>query len=229
MSRIQKRGAIAVAVLAVVVGAIVAVVSSKGTSHHPARSALARAEGRRVERPSELAVAARYLGLSTSQLNEQLRSGRTLAQIAGATNGRSASGLIDALLSSRAARLRAGAAGSRRSAANQARRLANVRRRITAQVDRTVGYGQLSASARYLGVTVAKLRLELQGGQSLAQIADATTGRSAAGLIDARVKMRETTLVATLATHEITSDAEHALLSRLRKQVTAEVQRKPSS
>ena len=39
-----------------------------------------------------------YLGISTQKLFTQLRSGKTLAQIADATSGKSAAGLIDALV-----------------------------------------------------------------------------------------------------------------------------------
>ena len=44
-----------------------------------------------------LATAAGYLGLTPQQLITQLQTGKTLAQIADATSGKSASGLIDAL------------------------------------------------------------------------------------------------------------------------------------
>lgn len=46
----------------------------------------------------ELSAAASYLGIGTSTLFQDLRNGKTLAQIADATSGKSASGLIDALV-----------------------------------------------------------------------------------------------------------------------------------
>jgi hypothetical protein len=49
-------------------------------------------------RRDNLSVAASYLGISTDSLFEQLRSGKSLAQIANATSGKSAAGLIDALM-----------------------------------------------------------------------------------------------------------------------------------
>jgi hypothetical protein len=45
-----------------------------------------------------LAVVATYLGISADALHTQLESGKTLAQIANATSGKSASGLVDALV-----------------------------------------------------------------------------------------------------------------------------------
>src|SRR5689334_2377040 len=46
----------------------------------------------------DLSVAATYLGLTESQLQAKLRSGKTLAEVANATDGKSADGLVDALL-----------------------------------------------------------------------------------------------------------------------------------
>ena len=46
----------------------------------------------------DLAAAATYLGLSQSDLQTALQSGKTLAQVANATSGKSAAGLIDALV-----------------------------------------------------------------------------------------------------------------------------------
>jgi hypothetical protein len=59
------------------------------------------------------AVAAGYLGLPETRLRGELRRGRTLAQIADATTGHSAAGLLDALLHTRAERLRARIAAHR--------------------------------------------------------------------------------------------------------------------
>jgi hypothetical protein len=43
--------------------------------------------------------------------------------------------------------------------------------------------GMLSTAASYLGSSPAQLKLELQSGESLAEIANATAGKSEAGLI----------------------------------------------
>src|SRR4051794_7643648 len=47
---------------------------------------------------------------------------------------------------------------------------------------------ELAAAASYLGLTQAELLTQLQSGKTLAQVADGTSGKSKAGLIDALVK-----------------------------------------
>ena len=54
-------------------------------------------------------VAATYLGISLDSLRTQLQAGKTLAQIANATSGKSASGLIDALVADATTRFGANA------------------------------------------------------------------------------------------------------------------------
>jgi hypothetical protein len=51
-----------------------------------------------IGRRDNLSVAASYLGISEDSLFEQLRSGKSLAEIANATSGKSAAGLVDALV-----------------------------------------------------------------------------------------------------------------------------------
>ena len=221
---------IALAVAAVAAGVIVAVASSGG-GHAGTSSARARARSRAARAPSraaEVQVAAGYLGLSTTQLRDQLRSGRSLAQIAAATGGRSATGLVDALVSARAAQLGAEVNAKKLSPATERTRLARLRRRLTAELERTPGYSGLPETARYLGVSTAQVRADLHAGRSLAQIAAATPGKSAAGLIDARVGAREATLEAALASGKISGNVERELAAALRKRIAGEVARKPT-
>lgn len=49
-------------------------------------------------RHDKLSAAASYLGIPEQSLFDQLRAGKTLAEIANATSGKSADGLIDALV-----------------------------------------------------------------------------------------------------------------------------------
>jgi hypothetical protein len=51
--------------------------------------------------PTNLIVASHYLGIPTAQIRSHLRSGKTLAEIAKATPGRSVNGLVDALIATR--------------------------------------------------------------------------------------------------------------------------------
>src|SRR2546422_636538 len=74
-------------------GAAVAAVTATGQSshsHHQPRRHL-------VVGARDLAAAASYLGVSTATLAAELRSGRTLVQIANATSAHSSAGLIAAL------------------------------------------------------------------------------------------------------------------------------------
>jgi hypothetical protein len=233
----HKRSAmLAVAVVAIVAGAIVAGVTAGGNGHGTpsARTLASRrsARGRKVRSagaPSETGAEAGYLGVTQTQLRGELQTGRTLAQIAKATPGKSAAGLVDALVSARAKQLSAAVGAGRLPAAQEKRRLARLRKRIEDRIDRPPGYVGLPATARYLGISTARLRAELDSGHSLAEIAGARAGKSATGLIDARVSAREAALKAALASGRITHATEKALLSSVRRQVTSEVERTPGS
>jgi hypothetical protein len=233
MSRISKRNLmIAVATAAVIAGVIVAFASSSGGGHTRASSALARARAHAARAPNgtaEDAIAAGYLGLTKMQLRSELRSGRSLAQIAESTSNKSVAGLVDALVSARAAQLHAEVKAKRLSPAAERTRLAHLRRRLTTELERTPGYSGLPATARYLGVSTARVRADLHAGHSLAQIAAATPGKSSAGLIDARVTAREATLKAALASGKISEKVERELASDLRRRISAEVERKPTA
>jgi hypothetical protein len=128
-----------------------------------------------------LEAAAAYLGTTVDALRTQLQSGKTLAQIADATAGKSASGLIAALVADAKATLGGNAP-------------ADLTQHITDLVNGVHDlhgpggpHGGLDAAATYLGTTADALRTQLQSGKTLAEIANATTGKSAQGLIDALV------------------------------------------
>lgn len=104
----------AVVVLAALVGAGAAFATSKltGNSHHaPMRFAMpgggpmqgGGGGGPRFGGPqgggnNDLATAASYLGISQDTLRSDLQSGKTLAQVAKTTSGKSVSGLIAAIV-----------------------------------------------------------------------------------------------------------------------------------
>ena len=100
-----------------------------------------------------LARVAAYLGVSRARLHSELQSGQTLAEIADATSGRSATGVIDVLLGTRARQLRVGA----RTGANvaspelQRARLARLRVRVSAQVYGTSPRARRRRAARQAG------------------------------------------------------------------------------
>jgi len=165
-----------------------------------------------------LAAAASYLGVSTSQLRDELRSGKSLAQVADSTSGKSSKGLVDAVVASERSRLTSA--------------LANLPRRVERQVQRVGGARAPGArkrpipvAAAYLGMKPAELRAQLRSGNSLAQVADSTSGKSAAGLIDAIVAARKTALAALVADGTLTPAQESVRLKHLTRRVTATVNR----
>jgi hypothetical protein len=160
-------------------------------------------------------------------MRRKLRSGLSLEQIAAATPGKSATGLLDALVEARTARLAHAASAGKLSAAARAVRVARLRTRIQRQLDRVPGYPGLAASARYLGLSATQLRSQLESGHSLAEIAGATPGKSATGLIEARVSDAEATLSAALASGRISKSTDSALRATQRARITREVMRRP--
>jgi hypothetical protein len=82
------------------------------------------------------ATAAHYLGVAPARLRAQLRSGKTLAQIAGATPGKSSAGLLDALVAAKTARLSLALPADAASRARLARKATRVRRRTQALLER---------------------------------------------------------------------------------------------
>jgi hypothetical protein len=81
-------------------------------------------------------AAAAYLGIAPSQLRAKLRSGRTLAQIAAATPGKSSAGLRDALVSAKKARLAHGVATGKITRARAARSEQRLDKRMSALLQR---------------------------------------------------------------------------------------------
>jgi len=87
-----------------------------------------------------LQAAASYLGISTSDLFTDLRSGKTLAQIASSTSGKSASGLIDAMVSAEKKQLQQAVSSGRVSQSQATQLESNLKTRITGQVNGS-GFG----------------------------------------------------------------------------------------
>jgi hypothetical protein len=180
---LKHRLALAVAIGALVAGGTVAAVAATAPSGHD-QARVADGTFR------DLPAASSYLGLSPAQLQAEVRSGRTLAQIAATTPGRSEAGLISAIVAAKQAKLAALAA--------------KLARRVKAEVNRLPGHGSASAIRTYLGLPQGQLRSELRAGKTLAQIADATSGKSAAGLVAAIVTARHKQLAAMVAAGKLT-------------------------
>jgi hypothetical protein len=75
--------------------------------------------------------------------------------------------------------------------------------------------GLFAAAQGYLGLSDEALKADLKGGHSLAQIADATPGKSAAGLVDSLNAAAKAKLDPYVAAGKLTSDQESAILSKV--------------
>jgi hypothetical protein len=194
---LKRRLALAVAIAALITGGAVAAIAATAPSGHD-RARVAKGT------PRDLPAASSYLGLPPSQLQAEVRSGKTLAQIAAATPGKSEAGLIAAIVAAKQAKLAVLAA--------------KLTKRVKAEVNRVPGQGAAAAVIRtYLGLPRTQLRSELLSGRTLAQIADATSGKSAAGLVAAIVAARHKRLAAMLAAGKLTQaqiDSRSATLTR---------------
>jgi hypothetical protein len=209
---LRRKLMIGIALVAVLAGVTAAVVmAAQPAAHRRGGGALATAAG--------------YLGVSQTQLRGELRSGKSLAQIADATSGKSETGLIEALEAAGRERLSAAAA-----------KLPSV---IAAEVDRAGGPANaragarlrrghsraLAAAASYLGVGAARIRGDLRSGKTLAQIASATSGKSEAGLVAALVAARKAELAARVSAGAITQAQANAVIPGIAARVSAQVDR----
>jgi hypothetical protein len=227
----QKLAARAAIVVVLAGGAVAAVTATRqGPSYTPAA---ARRSAHRVIR-RDLTAAASYLGVTLAQLQSDLASGKTLAEVADATSGKSAAGLIEALVAKKKQKLIAAAA--------------SLTKRVTAEVNRSGGPGlpaggsgsRRSGSARrpgwhglfaaptrlgfvaasYIGTSAAQLQSDLKSGTTLAEVADATNGKSAAGLVEALVAARRARLAAAVASGNLAPAKASAVGSRLNRRMT---------
>ena len=218
---------IAIAVAALIAGAATAVARSTGHRGHPARTRTGLAH---VRRGGALKVAADYLGETRTQLRHELQVHHTLGQVAEATTGRSAAGLVAALVSANETKLKAAVASGKLTAAKEKVAAAALHGRAAAAVERpraiATARGELAIAAGYLGLSSAQLRHEHKAGRSLAELADARAGKSASGLIDAIVSHKAKPIAATAAS-DLSPARKQMLLAQLRRRVTAAVNRAP--
>jgi hypothetical protein len=217
------------AVALLLAGGAIAAVTAVGEGTSKPRHV--RAGGRAVS-ARDLAAASSYLGVPTSELAARLRSGKSLAQIAEATPGRSKSGLIAALVSEKRRRLSTlGAAVNRRVSAEVNRsgpgsvRVGHRRRGAGLGGFASVPNRVADAAAGYLGVPPALLGSELRSGKTLAQVANSTRGKSEAGLVAALVAAKRESISAGLGARRLSPARVSVIEARLTKRVTALVNR----
>lgn len=182
----------------------------------------------------DFAAAASYLGITAAQLQSDLQSGTTLAQVADATSGKSSAGLVDALVSHEKTELAAAVTAGKLTQAQADQITASLQQRFTDLVNGThpagpgPGFGHpgggpggdLAVAASYLGITTTELISDLQSGKTLAQVADATSGKSAAGLVDALVAQERTELAAAVTAGKLTQAQADQITATLQQRVT---------
>jgi len=148
-----------------------------------------------------LSAAATYIGITTDQLRTELGTDKSLADVAVA-HGKTRDGLIQALVT-----------------ASQTSITTLVDQKgIGAQRgpgDRGVIGDQLSVAATYLGTTTDDLRTKMQAGQTLAQIAAATSGKSRDGLVAALTTDAQAKIAAAQTAGTITADQATQLTNDL--------------
>jgi len=186
----------------------------------------------------DLAAAAAYLGITQDALVTQLQSGKTLAQIANATSGKSAAGLIDAMVAAEQAEIAAAVKAGQLTQAQADQLTAHLKAHETAEVNGTFhghggpggpggphgGHGPgdaLAAAATYLGISQSALIAQLQSGKTLAQVAEATGGKSTAGLVAALVAAEQAELAAAVKAGSLTQAQADQIASGLQARVTA--------
>jgi hypothetical protein len=164
---------------------------------------------------SYFAAAAAYIGITEDQLRTELGTDKSLADVAIA-HGKTRDGLIAALVASQ-------------------------QQNITALVDQKgigarpnppvgPGFGRgpgsrfggdpFAAAATYLGTTTADLETKMRAGQTLAQIANATPGKSRDGLIAALVADATAKIDAAQKGGTITADQATQLKTNLTTRFT---------
>lgn len=173
-----------------------------------------------------VATAATYIGITEAALRTELASGKSLADVAIA-NGKTRDGVIAALTAAATTEITTlvdtknpgfggpgfgpggpgfgpGGAGGRGTPG-----------------DVDIDGDELGVAATYLGTTEADLQTKLQGGQTLAQIAAATSGKSRDGLIAALTVDANTRIDAAQTAGKLTADQSTAAKARVSAMATA--------
>ena len=202
-------------------------------SHHHANAAVVRgyAAGHIIG-GGLLTAASTYLGLDKATIVADLKAGQSLAQIAVAQK-KTADGLVAALLAPVKLHLDAAVAANRLSAAQETAVLSRLQTAVTTLVNTALPIKPFAPPIRvnpdsiiksglaYLGVDLKTLFTQLHSGKTLAEVANATPGKSASGLVDAVVAATKTKLDAQVAAGKLTAAQETSFLATFRTNVTA--------
>lgn len=213
--------ALTVAFAAILAGGTAVALGASTSPKHARGTRQTRVHSRSEKRRGLVQAAASYLALTPAQLNAQLAQGKSLAQIAATMPGKSEAGLVAAIVEAVKAKV-----PSATTAALETRVKALVNRTPRTELARhgRVGarrHGALRAAAlAYLGMTRHELIEQLKTGKTLAQVADATPGKSAAGLTEALLATVKTKLNTRVAAHKLSKKAEGARLTVLHARIT---------
>jgi hypothetical protein len=223
--RRRRLAAIATGVLLLAGGAAaIAAGGGEGKTHH----SQARATGPRLTL-RDLRAAATYLGVPPAELANELRSGKSLDEVAAATPGKSAAGVVRALTSAKRRRLNVLSATvakrATREASGHVKSIGGLRRLARAPEATGAAARSLSAAAAYLGVSQPKLESELPG-HTLAEVTAATHGKSVSGLIAALTSPRRERLNAGVGAHRLSQARVEAANARLSRRAAAIVNRR---
>jgi hypothetical protein len=180
--------------------------------------------------PPGSAAISTYLGLTADQLRTDLQSGKTLAQVA-AAQGKTVSGLEDAIVAGAKTSLDAAVAAGNLTAAQEATKLADLQSHVADIVNSTGppagdhggpggpgGGPATKAIADYLGLTSDEIRTQLKSGKTLAQVATAQ-GKTVSGLEAAIVSDAKTHLDAAVSAGKLTTAQGTSMLSDLQSHV----------
>ena len=141
-----------------------------------------------------MSAAATYIGITVDQLRTELGTDKSLADVAIA-HGKTRDGLIQALVTA-----------SQTSITTLVDQKGIGAQRGPGGGGRGIIGDQLSVAATYLGTTTADLQTKLQAGQTLAQIAAATSGKSRDGLVAALTTDAKAKIAAAQTAGTITAD-----------------------
>ena len=169
---------------------------------------------------SYFTAAAAYIGITEAQLRTELGTDKSLADVAVA-HGKTRDGLIAALVAAQqqdiATLVDRKGIGARPNPANRPGPGIGFGRgpggnRVTGDPE--------AAAAAYLGTTTADLETKLRAGQTLAQIANATSGKSRDGLIAALVNDAKAKIAAAQSAGTITAAQATDLTNALQDRMT---------
>jgi hypothetical protein len=174
-----------------------------------------------------LAKSASYIGITPAQLGAGLKDGKTLAQLATA-NGKTAAGLVQALVDDAEAGLEALVAAGWLTQAQADRAVERITKGLTTLVNEgpKARKGPLDPAATYLGLKTVELHAALRSGKSLAEIAT-EQGKTVEGLVEALTADAKAKLAAAVTAKKLTQEQADRLLAGLTERVTGMVNRKP--